>query len=102
MICCIWFLFHVLFNNRTVFEPANDLLFDFGPHADMATISILDNDSNLGWVCFRYVYKYFSTLKAIVKIKISVACGSLPTLVDSNGQSGPRLKRKKKLNMIDR
>ena len=53
MICCIWFLLHVLFN-MAVFEPENDFLFDFGPHGGMATISILDNDSNLGWVCFRY------------------------------------------------
>ena len=52
-------------------------------------MSILDNNSNLGWgvflLCWSIVlYKYISTLKAIVKIKISVACGSLSILVDSN------------------
>ena len=54
------------------FQPANDFLFDFGPLGGMATMSILDNDSNLGWgvflLCWSLVlFKYLSTLKAIVK-----------------------------------
>ena len=60
-------------------------------------MSILDNDSNLGWLCFCYgcslvLYKYSNIFKAIVESKTSVACDSLPILVDSNGRSEPRLK----------
>ena len=45
--------------------PANDFLFDCVSHGGMATMSILDNDSNLGWgvylLCWSLIlYKYLN------------------------------------------
>ena len=45
-----------------IFEPANDFLFDFGSHGDMATMSILDNELIQAWAGCVFVMLVVSTL----------------------------------------